>query len=187
MVIFKKKLSITLFTFMCTLLSLWAYQSHAKDKDSLVKQHRNHQIQLGRITHLPIPRFVSLKGDKTNMRSGPGKDYALLWVYQKKGLPVEIIDEYDQWRRVRDLDGSEGWIHQSVLSGRRMVVTLEGTHYVYDSPDSSGDIVAKIDGGTLASPEKCIDYYCLISHSEFTGWIKKNVLYGIDDAEKLTF
>ena len=182
--VFKKKFSV-LSLCVCMILFLLTYQSHADD--NLTQKSTTHQIPRGRVTHLPLPRFVSLKGDKTNMRSGPGEDYALLWVYQKKGLPVEIIDEYEQWRRVRDLDGSEGWIHQSVLSGRRMVITLEGTHYVYDSPDSSGDIVAKIDGGTLATPEKCIDYYCLINHAEFTGWIKKTVLYGIDDTEKLNF
>ena len=120
------------------------------------------------------------------MRSGPGKDYALLWVYQKKGLPVEVIDEYDQWRRVKDLDGSEGWIHQSVLSGRRMVITLEGLHNVYDDADSGSDIIAKVDSETILMTEKCNDYYCYVIHEKFSGWLKKNVLYGIYDDEKLS-
>lgn len=158
---------------------------------SLINNHHTYaqepteKITRGRTTKLPLPRFVSLKGDKTYMRSGPGKDYALLWVYQKKGLPVEIIDEYEQWRRVRDLDGSEGWIHQSVLSGRRMLVTLEGTHNVYKQPDTHSDIVAMVDGDTIASLDKCMDYYCLVSHKQFSGWISKDVLYGVYDYEKV--
>lgn len=138
----------------------------------------------GRITNLPLPRFVTLKGNKTYMRTGPGKEYALLWVYQKKGLPVEIINEYDHWRRVRDLDESEGWIHQSVLSGKRMIVILEGTYEIYAEPDSTSDVVAIVDGGTIAQPKSCNDRFCLIEHSEFTGWVDKTVIYGIYDHEK---
>ena len=68
---------------------------------------------------LPLPRFVSLKSGRVNSRIGPGVNYAVDWMYLKPGLPMEIIQEYDNWRRVRDSDGSEGWINQSLLSGRR--------------------------------------------------------------------
>ncbi len=159
------------------------YHSQAYAQETT--QSITHSITYGRVTKLPLPRFVSLKGKQTYMRSGPGKDYALLWIYQKKGLPVEIIDEYEQWRRIRDLDGSEGWIHQSVLSGRRMVVTLEGTHNVYQESDRDSDVVAMVDGNTIANLEKCTDYYCFVSHEKFSGWITKDVLYGIYDEEKM--
>lgn len=153
--------------------------SNVYAKDEL----ENTNISRGRVTNLPLPRFVTLKGEKTYMRLGPGKDYGLLWIYQKKGLPVEIIEEYEQWRRVRDLDGSEGWIHQSVLSGRRMVITLEGTHNLYENPNTDSDIVAMIEGNTIISPEECNKYYCFVNHSEFSGWIEKSVLYGVYDEE----
>lgn len=147
------------------------------------QQFKKPPIARGKSTNLPLPRFVSLKYSKTNMRSGPGKEYATLWVYQKKGLPIEIINEYEHWRRIRDLDGSEGWIHQSVLSGKRMVVTLEGTHDIYDKPNITSDVVAKVDGGIVTKPEKCQQNFCYIIHSDFSGWIEKNIIYGLYDHE----
>ena len=71
---------------------------------------------------LPLPRFVSLKSGRVNSRIGPGVNYAVDWMYLKPGLPMEIIQEYDNWRRVRDPDGAEGWINQSLLSGRRTAI-----------------------------------------------------------------
>src|SRR5262249_7190806 len=68
---------------------------------------------------LPIPRFVSLKSDKVNVRSGPTKDHEVTWVYTRTGLPVEITAEYENWRRIRDWEGAEGWVYHSLLSGRR--------------------------------------------------------------------
>ena len=75
---------------------------------------------------LPVPRFVSLKADKVNMHIGPAKTYEVRWVYQRAGLPVEITAEFENWRRIRDSDGAEGWVYHSLLSGRRTgVVTAK--------------------------------------------------------------
>ncbi len=71
---------------------------------------------------LPLPRFVSLKAEKVNVRRGPSSDHAVAWVFQRKGMPVEIVAEFDNWRRIRDSDGEEGWILQNMLSGRRTAV-----------------------------------------------------------------
>ncbi len=68
---------------------------------------------------LPLPRFVSLKPGRVNLRVGPGRDYAVTWLFLKSGLPVEIVQEYDNWRRIRDSEGTEGWVYQSLLSGKR--------------------------------------------------------------------
>src|ERR1700761_9209756 len=68
---------------------------------------------------LPVPRFVSLKSDHVNVRGGPNKDQDVAWVYTRPGLPVEITAEYENWRRIRDSDGAEGWVYHSLLSGKR--------------------------------------------------------------------
>ena len=78
--------------------------------------------QAGRSTGLPLPRFVSLAADRVNVRFGPGKQYPVNWVFARKGLPVEIIAEFDTWRKIRDYDGEEGWIHSSLLSSRRTIM-----------------------------------------------------------------
>ena len=71
---------------------------------------------------LPLPRFSSLKSKRVNMRIGPSTDYAVSWMYLKSGMPVEIIQEYENWRRIRDADGTEGWVNQALLSGERTAV-----------------------------------------------------------------
>ena len=79
---------------------------------------------------LPLPRFVSLKSGRVNLRIGPGLNYSVDWMYMKPGLPMEIVQEYDNWRRVRDSEGSEGWINQSLLSGRRTALAEPGKRLV---------------------------------------------------------
>ena len=80
----------------------------------------------GPVTNLPVPRYVSLKSDHVNVRAGPTKDNDVAWVYTRSGLPVEITAEFENWRRVRDSEGAEGWVYHSLLSGRRTaVVTMK--------------------------------------------------------------
>lgn len=116
---------------------------------------------------LPLPRFVSLKSERVNMRVGPGKDYAVSWMYLKSGLPFEIIQEYDNWRRVRDSEGTMGWIHGSLLSGDRTVITTpwragtsDETINVYESPKSGAKEVAFVEPGVLANVQKCDGVWC---------------------------
>ena len=71
---------------------------------------------------LPVPRYVSLKSDHVNVRAGPTKDNDVAWVYTRSGLPVEITAEFENWRRVRDSEGAEGWVYHSLLSGRRTAI-----------------------------------------------------------------
>ena len=76
---------------------------------------------------LPLPRFVSLRADEVNMRTGPGVQYPVEWVYKRQGLPAEIIAEFGTWRKVRDWQGTQGWIHQSMLSGKRNFIIMENS------------------------------------------------------------
>src|SRR5690242_1596235 len=93
---------------------------------------------------LPVPRYVSLKSDHVNVRSGPTKDNDVAWVYTRSGLPVEITAEFENWRRVRDSEGAEGWVYHSLLSGRRTaVVTMkskDGLTPIYDRADQTGTV-----------------------------------------------
>lgn len=116
---------------------------------------------------LPLPRFVSLKSERVNMRVGPGKDYAVSWMYLRAGLPFEIIQEYDNWRRVRDSEGTMGWIHGSLLSGDRTAITTpwsagssDKTINVYESPNPGAKEVAYVEPGVLAHVEKCDGVWC---------------------------
>src|SRR6478735_2449392 len=113
---------------------------------------------------LPIPRYVSLKSDHVNVRAGPTKDNDVAWIYTRAGLPVEITAEFENWRRVRDSEGSEGWVYHSMLSGRRTaVVTMkikDELAPLYDRADSTSAVAARLQAGVVTQVKKCTNGWC---------------------------
>jgi SH3-like domain-containing protein len=87
---------------------------------------------------LPVPRYVSLKSDHVNVRAGPTKDNDVAWVYTRSGLPVEITAEFENWRRVRDSEGAEGWVYHSLLSGRHKAGATSPATVLTAGSSSSG-------------------------------------------------
>ena len=136
------------------------------------------------VSGLPIPRFVSLKSDKVHLRVGPGKDYPIEWVYVKRGLPVEIIAEYDVWRKIRDFQGTEGWVHQQRLTGRRMMVTTADMQSLFRRPDDTAPVLAKMETGVVGRLLECDAKWCRIEVSGFRGWVKRGAFWGIYPSEQ---
>lgn len=136
---------------------------------------------------LPLPRFVSLKADKINVHVGPAKTYDVTWIYTRAGLPVEITAEYENWRRIRDGEGAEGWVYHSLLSGRRMgmVMAKEDLVPLRGTGDADASIVAKLQVGVLAAVKKCTGSWCRISGDGFDGWIEQQRLWGVYPNEKI--
>jgi len=138
---------------------------------------------------LPLPRFVTLKAKKINLRVGPGQDYAVSWLYVKSGLPVEIVQEFDNWRRIRDADGTEGWVYHSLLSGKRTgMVTAKNPHDLIDihaKPDPASSVSAKLERGVVATVKHCDNGWCAISGRGFDGWIQQVRLWGVYPNEKV--
>ncbi|WP_315702358.1 MULTISPECIES: SH3 domain-containing protein [unclassified Bradyrhizobium] len=132
---------------------------------------------------LPVPRYVSLKSDHVNVRAGPTKDNDVAWVYTRSGLPVEITAEYENWRRVRDSEGAEGWVYHSLLSGRRTaVVTMKNKDdlaSLYDSADATSSVTARLQAGVIAQVKKCNGSWCHVSGNGFDGWIEQQRLWGV--------
>src|SRR5436309_6327069 len=120
---------------------------------------------------LPVPRYVSLKSDHVNVRAGPTKDNDLAWVYTRSGLPVEITAEFENWRRIRDSEGAEGWVYHSLLSGRRtaVVTTKSRDEFapLHDRADATSAIAARLESGVVASVRKCSGLWCRVSGSAF--------------------
>jgi len=146
------------------------------------------QPAAGTASGLPVPRFVSLKTDKVVVRGGPNKNHEVKWLYQRSGLPVEITAEFETWRRIRDSDGTEGWVYHSLLSGRRTgVVTAKAKDDlvpVYDSADLKGRVVAQLERGVQGSVKRCNAGWCKISGQGFDGWIQQDRLWGVYPDEK---
>jgi SH3-like domain-containing protein len=138
---------------------------------------------------LPIPRYVSLKSDHVNVRAGPTKDNDVAWVYTRSGLPVEITAEFENWRRVRDSEGSEGWVYHSLLSGRRTaVVTMKAKDDlapIYDRADPNSSVAAKLQAGVVAQVKKCVSNWCRVIGNGFDGWIEQQRLWGVYADEKV--
>lgn len=134
---------------------------------------------------LPLPRFVSLKSGRVNMRVGPGLNYAIDWMYLKPGLPVEIIQEYDNWRRVRDADGASGWINQALLSGRRTGIAApwfkgkEASLPLRAEPEDNARSVVQVEPGAVGVIKVCNGEWCEMDFSGHTGWINQNLVWGV--------
>lgn len=145
-------------------------------------------VQRGR-SGLPLPRFVSLKSGRVNMRIGPGRDYAIDWLYLKSGLPLEIIQEYDNWRMVRDSEGVEGWIYKSLLSGRRTGMALpwhRGKNTAVDmrrKPGESGRIFAVIEPGAIGRVHLCNGDWCRMTFKGHKGWVRQALIWGVYPGE----
>ena len=133
---------------------------------------------------LPLPRFVSLKSGRVNMRIGPGLSYAVNWMYLKSGLPVEIIQEYDNWRRVRDAEGAEGWINQALLSGRRTGIAApwfkgkEAAIELFAKPEEEARAVVRVEPGAIGSIKACNGDWCEMEFAGHSGWINQSLVWG---------
>jgi SH3-like domain-containing protein len=136
---------------------------------------------------LPIPRFVSLKAEKVNVRRGPSSDHPVAWVFQRKGMPVEIIAEFENWRRIRDSDGQEGWILQNMLAGKRTAVVApwrQGEAMpLHRSANADSALVARVGAGVVADVETCSGDWCEITAQGYDGWIEQTMLWGVYPGE----
>ena len=138
---------------------------------------------------LPVPRYVSLKSDHVNVRAGPTKDNDVAWVYTRSGLPVEITAEFENWRRVRDSEGAEGWVYHSLLSGRRTaVITMKSKDDLaplYESADETSTVAARLQAGVVAQVKHCASGWCHVAGAGFDGWIEQQRLWGVYADEKV--
>ena len=154
----------------------------------LIGQVDAQPAQKGSSSGLAIPRFVSLKADRVNLRSGPGTDYPTSWVFNRAGLPVEVLNEYEAWRQVRDAEGSTGWVLHTMLSGRRTALVLpwelkEGQPPpqipLREDDNQQARPVAFVEAGVIANISRCDGRWCLVVIGNYRGYIEQNKLWGV--------
>jgi SH3-like domain-containing protein len=145
--------------------------------------------QVGSVSGLPLPRYVSLKADRVNLREGPSRDHRTTWVFQRAGLPVEVTAEFDVWRKVRDSEGTEGWVLHSLLSGRRTALVApwkKGDVFtLYATPAKDATPVARLQSGVIANLKTCDGTWCHIYGDGFEGYITQTSLWGVYPNEKI--
>ncbi|HLI10082.1 MAG TPA: SH3 domain-containing protein [Alphaproteobacteria bacterium] len=134
---------------------------------------------------LPIPRFVTLRSDKVNVRAGPGVRYPIEWVFERKGMPVEVVAESDVWRKVRDIEGTEGWVNQNLLSSRRGVIVTGGIRSLRREPRDDAPIVARAEPDVIGQLLECAGPWCRVDLSGFRGWLKRGEFWGVYPNEKI--
>lgn len=137
----------------------------------------------GSVTNLPIPRFVSIKSDEVNVRRGPSLTHRIDWVFQRKGMPIEVTAEHGHWRRVRDRDGAGGWVHYSLLSGVRTVVSQADMVDLHLGPDAATPIAARLELGVVARLGACEPDWCRVNAQGYRGWARKAQLWGVTPDE----
>jgi SH3-like domain-containing protein len=129
-------------------------------------------------TNLPLPRFVSLRSTEVNLRRGPGTRYPIDWVYRRRDLPVEVVDEFDAWRQIRDHDGTIGWVHQSMIQGERYLMVVGERRALRRGPDEGARVLALLDPGVLCRLVRCENDWCSVEVARFEGWLKRSETFG---------
>jgi SH3-like domain-containing protein len=147
--------------------------------DSVAATTPDRPVQKG-ASGLPVPRWVSLKAGRVNVRQGPSPDHAIIWTYVREGLPVEVIAEYDTWRRIRDQSGETGWVRQQLVSGKRtVVVTGQANVPMVSKPGQPEKVVAFAAPGLVAHLQACKGSWCEVSARGYDGFVPRDRLWGI--------
>jgi len=128
---------------------------------------------------LPTPRFVSLASKKVNMRAGPGVRYPIAWVYKRQGTPFMVMAEHEYWRKVRDINGTEGWMHRSLLSGRRTAVLRAGITELRRAPEATAPIIMRAEAGVIGKLLVCQKSWCQMDLNDTKAWLPRTVIFGV--------
>ncbi|MGQ0663405.1 MAG: SH3 domain-containing protein [Pseudomonadota bacterium] len=134
---------------------------------------------------LPLPRYVSLRADEVNLRTGPGVRYPVEWILTRKHLPVEVLVEFENWRKIRDWQGTEGWVHQSMLSGRRSMIVTGDIRPLRRRPDPGAPVVARLEPGVVGQVVECQDQWCRVEAGGAKGWMTRAEFWGVYPNETL--
>ncbi|NKB20447.1 MAG: SH3 domain-containing protein [Alphaproteobacteria bacterium] len=134
-------------------------------------------------TGLPLPRFVSLRASEVNMRTGPGIRYPIEWKLMYRHMPVEIVAEFENWRKIREWQGGVGWVHKSMLSGQRWVIIRKGKQTLRRNAKPDARAIARIEKKVIGKLKKCDASWCKIDFSGYSGWMRHNQVWGVYPGE----
>ncbi len=139
--------------------------------------------QRGPVTNLPLPRYVSLKGNEGNARRGPSLSHRIDWVFRHAGMPLRVVAEFGHWRRVEDKDGAGGWVHYALLSGVRTVLVTQDMLELRSRPNAESDVVARAEIGAILRLNECEPDWCRVAGGGQRGWVPKASIWGVDPQE----
>jgi len=165
---FLNKMNFFKITFFFIVTSLFVCVSKAQTMD----------LTKGNVTGLPIPRFVSIKSNKVNVRRGPNSTYQIDWVYTRAGVPLKVTAEYENWRRIEDFQGEGGWVHSRLLSGKRFVIFVDNKSILKRRPNRKSPAVAIIEKGVIARLVSSTGEWSEIFIKGHSGWVSNESVWG---------
>ena len=136
-------------------------------------------------TGLAVPRFAALRAQEVNMRTGPGVRYPVEWVFTRRNLPVEITAEFELWRKIRDWQGTEGWVHASMLTGKRAVIITGRTRMLRRSDLTSAPVIARVEKTVVGRLLNCRGAWCRLNIAGLRGWMQRPQFWGVYPKEKV--
>ena len=136
-------------------------------------------------SNLEIPRFVTLKASRANLRAGPGKDYPIKWQYQRVGLPLKVVGEFEIWRKVEDHEGVTGWMSVNMLTIRRMALVNDSTIPIHAEDNEDAPVLAVAERGVLLELRACGQAWCRVTNDQVSGWIRRDAVWGLLEGETL--
>ncbi len=129
------------------------------------------------------PRFAALRAEKVYLRAGPGPDFPIQWVFVRRGLPVEILATFDIFRKIRDSEGTVGWVNQQMLTGRRSVLVAGEIRDLHGEANQTSEVVAQLEPGVIAAVAKCNPTWCEVKAGGYKGWLKRDEVWGLEPDE----
>jgi SH3-like domain-containing protein len=132
-----------------------------------------------------LPRFASLRSDDVNLRIGPGENYPIEWVLKRRGMPVEVVEQFENWRRIQDWLGDKGWVLDRMITDKRDVIIAGATRQLYRQPDPGSPIVARAEPGVVAQLIELQGSWCHIAAGGYKGWIARSEVWGVYPDETL--
>lgn len=135
--------------------------------------------EVGPVTNLPLPRFVSMKAAEGYVRRGPSQSHRIDWVFTRRDMPLRVTAEFGHWRRVEDRDGQGGWVHYALLSGTRTVIVEAAMLTLYSQPQTDTPENARLEAGVIARLGECTPDWCRLTAQGHRGWARKSDLWGV--------
>jgi SH3-like domain-containing protein len=132
-----------------------------------------------------VPRFAALRSDEVNLRVGPGENFPIEWVFKRKDMPVEIVEEFQNWRRIQDWQGDKGWVLDRMITGKRQVIVAGVVRALYRQPDRGAPIVARAEPGVIARLIELQGPWCHVEAGGFKGWMQRSEVWGVYPEETL--
>ena len=132
-----------------------------------------------------LPRFASLRSDEVNLRVGPGENYPIAWVFKRKDMPVEILEQFQNWRRVADWQGDKGWILDRMVTAKRSVIVDGAVRELHRQPDAASPAIARAEPGVIAKLLELQGPWCRIEAGGYKGWVRRTEVWGVLAEETL--